>query len=150
MPTIHLTTLIQAPIEKVFDISRDIGLHEASMHDSEEKAIAGRTTGLIEEGETVTWEARHFFKTRHLTSCITKMQPYTFFTDEMMKGDFKSIKHHHYFRTIDGGTEMKDEFNYESPYGIIGALANMLFINRYLTKLLKQRNQFIKTTAEQL
>jgi len=67
MPAIHLTTIIYAPVQRVFDLSRSIDLHTASMSYSGEKAIAGTTTGLIEKGNCVTWQARHLFKTRRLT-----------------------------------------------------------------------------------
>jgi len=54
MVTIYLETLIKADIHKVFDLARDIDLHQKSTSKTNEKAIAGRTSGLIEENETVT------------------------------------------------------------------------------------------------
>lgn len=73
MSTIHLETLIQADSHKVFDLARDIDLHQKSTFQTGEKAIAGRTSGLIEFGETVTWKAKHlgFYQTH--TSKITDM-----------------------------------------------------------------------------
>ena len=41
---IHLTTLITAPIERVFDLSRSINLHKISTAHTGEKAIAGVTS----------------------------------------------------------------------------------------------------------
>ena len=57
MPTINLTTEINAPIEICFDLSRSIDLHKHSMEHTGEEAIAGRTSGLIEDGEFVAWQA---------------------------------------------------------------------------------------------
>jgi uncharacterized protein YndB with AHSA1/START domain len=54
MPTIKLQTRITAPIEKVFDLSKDNDLHKLSTQQTKEKAIAGKTSGLIGLGETVT------------------------------------------------------------------------------------------------
>ncbi len=48
-------------------------------------------TGLINKDETVTWQAKHLFKTRLFTAKITEMQRPDFFIDEMIKGDFKSF-----------------------------------------------------------
>lgn len=115
-----------------------------------EKAVAGRVSGLIELNEIVTWEAKHLFKTRRLTSKITAMNAPLHFRDEMIKGDFKSMVHHHYFRPVDGGTEMKDVFKFEAPYGIVGILVEMLFLKRYLSNLLQRRNAIIKAEAEKL
>lgn len=148
MPKIHLTTIIHAPVEIVFDLSRSINLHEKSMAHTGEKAIAGTISGLIQKGETVTWQAKHLFKTRVLQTLITEMKPYTFFTDEMKQGDFKSMVHHHYFKLINNGTVMIDELHFESPYGVVGRLANAVFLTKYMTKLIERRNQVIKDFAE--
>ncbi len=84
MPTIHLSINIQAPIQKVFDAARSIDLHQTSMSHTCERAIAGKTDGLIALGETVTWEAKHFGIMQKLTVKITQMEaPYTFI-DEMV------------------------------------------------------------------
>jgi hypothetical protein len=93
MSTIHLTTFIAATIERVFDLSRSISLHKISTAHTNEEAIAGITTGLINKYETVTWRAKHLFKIRTYTSIISEMQSPHFFVDEMQKGDFKSLKH---------------------------------------------------------
>jgi ligand-binding SRPBCC domain-containing protein len=148
MPVITLTTFINAPIEKVFDLARSIDLHQRSMLHTNEKAIAGRVTGLIEEGETVTWEARHLFKTRSLTSKITSRKIPDHFRDEMINGDFKLLQHDHYFTATDSGTLMKDVFHFRAPYGIAGKLAEQVFLIRYLKKLLRKRNEELKKVAE--
>jgi ligand-binding SRPBCC domain-containing protein len=148
MPTIHLTTFIGAPAERVFDLTRSINLHKKTMAHTNEQAVAGTTAGLIELDETVTWKAKHFFKTRFLKVKITAMnRPYSF-TDEMVNGDFKSFKHEHYFKQIDNGTLLIDLLSFEAPYGSLGKIAASLFLKRYLKKLLDQRNQAIREYAE--
>jgi len=148
MPGIELLTQINAPIEKVFDLSRSIDLHIESTKQTGERAIAGHTSGLIGLGETVTWRARHFGIWQNLTSKITAYDYPTFFADEMVSGAFKSFRHEHHFTMVDGYTVMKDVFAFESPLGILGKLANRLVLKRYLTRLLKERNRVIKATAE--
>ena len=68
MPILRLTTHIAAPIDRCFDLSRSIDLHMASTAHTEERAIAGVTTGLIGPGGEVTWRARHFGVWQELTS----------------------------------------------------------------------------------
>ena len=148
MPKIHLTSFVAAPIERVFDLSRSINLHQISTASTNEKAIDGVLSGLINKNETVTWQARHFFKTRLFTSKITAMQSPVFFTDEMVKGDFKSFYHEHHFKTAENGTIMIDIINFEIPYGLIGNIMNSLFLTSYLEKFLKRRNEVIKEYAE--
>jgi len=56
LPTITLQTHIAVPIQKLFNLYHDIDFHQQSASNTQEKAIAGRTSGLIEFGESVTWE----------------------------------------------------------------------------------------------
>ena len=148
MPTLTLKTVIKAPIHRVFDLSRSIDLHKITNSKSAEKAIAGRTTGLINKHEAVTWRAMHLGITQKLTSIISEMEEPFFFEDTMIKGVFKTIKHKHYFWTHNDETIMQDVFYYKSPMGFLGILADRLFLKKYLLKLLKNRNAQIKEYAE--
>jgi ligand-binding SRPBCC domain-containing protein len=118
------------------------------MKHKRERAIAGVITGLINLNETVKWEGRHLGKKRILETRITAMNPYSFFCDEMVKGDFKSMKHEHHFKQVDNGTIMIDLFNFETPYSTFGRIINFLFLSRYLRKVLEQRNAVIREYAE--
>jgi ligand-binding SRPBCC domain-containing protein len=148
MPTIHLTSFVAAPADRVFDLSRHIGLHQQSMKQHHEEAVAGTRFGLIEKEETVTWRARHLGKTRLLRVKITDMRKPEFFSDMQMQGDFKRMEHEHHFKPCDNGTIMIDLFTYEVPFGAIGKLFDRIYLNRYMTRLLQRRNEFIKKTAE--
>ncbi len=148
MPLIHLTTFIEAPVERVFDLSRNIQLHKEAMKNYKEEAVAGTRFGLIEKDETVTWKARHFFKTRILRVAITEMQKPLRFIDEQSQGSFSVMKHEHHFKACENGTIMIDLFEFESPYGKIGKWFNFLYLTRYLKHLLQHRNKIIKEYAE--
>lgn len=148
MPLIHLTTFIAAPAERVFDLSRSIDVHKKSLAHTNEQAVAGTTSGLIKQDETVTWKAKHLGKMRVLKVKISSMKIPESFTDEMVSGDFKDMKHEHHFKPIQNGTLMIDLFSFESPYGAAGKLVNYLFLKRYLRKLLERRNLAIKDFAE--
>jgi ligand-binding SRPBCC domain-containing protein len=148
MPTIHITTFIQGPPDRVFDLARSIDLHKKSMAHTKEEAVGGTRMGLINLQETVTWKARHLGKTRILKSKITEMKKPDHFTDEMMKGDFRSLKHEHHFKAIENGTLMIDYFHYEIPYGILGKFLDGIYLKKYLTKLIETRNLAIKKYAE--
>ena len=148
MTVIELSTHINAPIERCFDLSRSIELHLESTKQTGEKAIAGRTSGLMELGETVTWSARHFFIRQTLTSKITELNYPNYFTDQMVKGSFKSMRHEHFFYAINDQTLMKDLFIFESPFGMLGEIVNFLFLGRYMQYFLRKRNKTIKKAAE--
>jgi ligand-binding SRPBCC domain-containing protein len=148
MTRIRIETLIDAPIERVFDLARDIGLHERSMAESGERAIAGRLSGPIEAGETVTWRARHFGLWWTLTSHITEVRAPTTFADEQAAGPFRSFHHRHTFRAVPGGTFMLDEWHHEAPFGPIGWFVDRLVLERHMRRLLETRNRALKQAAE--
>jgi len=148
MPIIKIEMKIDAPIQRVFDLARCIDLHTESMSESNEKAVAGKTKGLINKDETVTWEAIHFGIKQKLTSKITIFERPHRFRDSMVKGTFKRFDHDHFFETKNSQTIMKDVFDYDSPLGFLGDIADALFLENYMTELLESRNALIKTVAE--
>jgi ligand-binding SRPBCC domain-containing protein len=147
MPLIHLTNFIAAPIERVFDLSRSVALHKRSMSKYGEQAINGKTSGLMDLGETVTWKAKHVYKERIMTVKITSLQRPFAFTDEQVKGDFKMMKHEHFFKPTDNGTIMIDQLFYELS-GVLSKWINAFYLVDYMTKLLEERNDTIKSVAE--
>tara|TARA_B110000091_G_scaffold195662_1_gene222493 strand:- start:853 stop:1329 length:477 start_codon:yes stop_codon:yes gene_type:complete len=148
MPRIKIRTEIKSKKEIVFDLSRSIDLHKISTAHTNEQAIAGKVSGLIELNESVTWRAKHFGVYQNLTSKITEFDKPNYFVDEMQEGAFKEFKHEHHFTELNGGTLMIDIFNYKSPFGILGELADRIFLEKYMTELLSKRNQVVKEFAE--
>ncbi|PHR92783.1 MAG: cell division protein [Blastopirellula sp.] len=148
MPIIKLTTHIAAPITTVFDLSRSIDLHVESTSQTNERAVSGRTSGLIQLGEEVTWEATHFWIKQRLSTKIVQYDRPHHFRDSMTSGAFRRFDHDHYFEGDDQQTIMTDTFDYTSPCGLLGRMADQLFLKRHMTNLLAKRNQVIKTIAE--
>jgi hypothetical protein len=150
---IHLEeiTIIEAPIERCFDLSRSVEVHLlANIHSGEQAlAIGGITTGLVELDQQVTWRAKHFGVWQNLSSKYTAMHPPTYFQATMVKGIFRFMQADHYFRTLpSGATEMRDDFLVSAPIPILGPLAEALFLRRYMLALLRERNAVIKQLAE--
>ena len=148
MPKIHLETTINADIQTIFDLSRNIDFHQESTAKTNEKAIAGKTSGLIELGETVTWRAKHLGFYQTLKTKIIEMESPKMFTDVMIQGTFKSMKHQHIFEEKDGKTLMIDIFEFESPFGILGKIFSQIFLKNYLKRFLLERNRMLKEIAE--
>ena len=149
MPKIHLETIINiADINIVFNLIRSIDLHKISTKNSKEEAIAGKISGLISLNETVTWRAKHLGFTQELTSIITDFKAPTFFADEMVHGAFKSFRHEHYLELKEEKVIIKDIFHYVSPLGVLGKIADVIFLKRYMQHFLIERNKVIKDYAE--
>jgi ligand-binding SRPBCC domain-containing protein len=148
MAIIHLTTLISAPRERVFDLARSIDAHQKSTEQTHERAVAGVTSGLIGMNDEVTWEARHLGIKQRLTVRITAFERPSHFQDGMVRGAFKRMIHDHTFVEIPAGTQMVDRFEFESPLGILGRLVDRLFMRSYMRRFLVERNRQLKELAE--
>ncbi|WP_377887670.1 cell division protein [Alkalihalobacillus sp. R86527] len=149
MPVIYLETFIEAPIETCFDLARDIDIHMKSTKETNEKAIGGVTSGLLEVGDFVTWEATHLGVKQTLTAQVTAMNRPDWFIDEMVAGAFHSFVHTHRFEEMDGVTLMIDQFIYKAPFGIAGTIANVIFLKRYMHRFLHKRATTLKAIAEE-
>ena len=112
-------------------------------------AMAGVTSGLIGMAQRVTWRAKHFGVWQRLTSEITAMDRPIFFQDTMIRGPFRFMKHDHFFRPLSANeTEMKDVFCFAAPLPVLGRLAEIGFLRRYMQALLHERNAVLKRIAE--
>jgi ligand-binding SRPBCC domain-containing protein len=148
MSIITVISRIHAPIEECFDLARDIDLHIESTTGTNEKAIAGVTTGLIGLGQEVTWEATHLGVRQTLTSRITAFDRPRHFRDSQVRGPFRRFDHDHHFATEAGITVMKDVFDYAAPLGWLGQCVDRLFLQSYLAKFLQTRSAAIKEAAD--
>lgn len=70
---------------------------------------------------------------------ITHVQPMDFFIDEQRYGPYAMWHHQHHFRVIEGGVEMTDILHYKNPLGVLGTLANRLFVRARLRKIFEYR-----------
>jgi ligand-binding SRPBCC domain-containing protein len=148
MDTIQLETWIDAPVERCFLLCLSVDLHLASAHSSREQAVEGVTTGLISEGETVTFRGRHLgLKLQH-KSRIEVLRPYSYFRDVMVSGVFSHFEHEHHFAAMDDGTRLRDEIRFTAPWGALGRLATKILVKRHLIAFLLERNAVLKQVAE--
>ncbi len=148
MPIIKLHTEIKSEASICFNLSLSVDLHTLSTTQTKEKAIAGKTTGIMLLNEYVTWEATHFGVRQTLTSKITQLTQNIHFRDEQQKGAFKYFVHDHNFETINGMVLMTDTLNFSSPFGFIGTVVDKLLLTKYLKAFLIERNALIKSCAE--
>ena len=148
MSQIKITTVIKSDIKSVFDLSRNIDFHQKSTVHTNEEAIDGKTSGLIEKNELVTWRAKHFGIYQKFTSQITAFQSPLYFVDEMTKGAFKDFRHEHHFKSTALGTQMIDVLNFNSPFGLLGKIIDALVLKKYLKNLLISRNNMLKEKLE--
>ncbi len=149
MPTIHLETQIQVPVDLCFDLARNIDIHQMTTAQTREKAVPpGITSGMIGPDDIIIFEAVHFGVRQKLISRMTEFDRPHRFADIMIKGAFAWLRHVHAFSPQNGGTLMQDTMEFVSPLGPLGILADHLFLERYMRRFLEKRNAALKRIAE--
>ncbi|APY07172.1 hypothetical protein BWZ20_02125 [Winogradskyella sp. J14-2] len=150
MPQIVVETEIESDIEICFDLARDIGFYKQSLKHKNEIPVMGKISGLVEEGDSITWETNHLGYMQHLTLKVSELKKPYIFTDIMTDGSFKSYRHDHIFKVRNGKTVMIDQLHFASKYGIIGKILDSLILKRYLKEAIIDRNKILKQKAEEL
>ena len=95
MPVVMLATEIHAPIERCFDLCRDLETHARTLPHTQEKLVGDKTSGLAELGDVLVFEAVHLGVRQRLSSQITEMKRPVLFADVALSGAFQSLHHEH-------------------------------------------------------
>lgn len=148
MPTIHLTSHVNAPVERVFQLSRSTSLHKAVARGYKKGRVDGGTEGILETGDKITFSLPFLGRQRVLVSRIERMEAPTMFVSSQVKGPFRAIRHEHHFMPIQNGTLLIDLLEYEPGYGPAGKMADRYLIRPFLKKYLDAKNRVIKQYAE--
>ena len=148
MRRIIVRTAIAARVERCFDLARSVDAHLRSAAGTGERVVGGRTSGLLELGDEVTWEAVHFGVRQRLTSRITAFDRPRHFRDEMIRGVFRRFVHDHQFEAAAGGTVMTDVVAFTAPLGVLGRVAERWPVGPHLQRFLQRRGEALKALAE--
>lgn len=148
METIRLETWINAPVERCFQLSLSVDLHVASAAYARERAIEGVTSGMIRQGDSVTFEGRHFGHRRQYTTKLELLRTNSFIRMVMTKSSFRHFEHDRHFAAMDDGTRIRDEVGYVVPWSFLGSLISRLYLRERLARMFSERNAFLKRVAE--
>lgn len=75
---------------------------------------------------------------------ITHVREPYFFVDEQRFGPYSLWHHQHHFREVAEGVEMEDLVSYKVPLGILGRLANVLFVRKRLEYIFDYRYKVLE------
>ena len=145
---LELVTSLRAEPAVAFDLSLDVGAHASSMAQSRERIVGGRRSGVLREGESVTWRARHLGIPWTMTSEVTEWDRPHRFVDEQSRGPFRSFRHEHLFVVSEGGCEMTDRITLRAPLGPLSIVAERAVLARYMRRLIEARNTWLKAALE--
>lgn len=80
----------------------------------------------------------------HWVTEITHVKDHEFFVDEQRFGPYAFWHHKHFLKEVKGGVEMSDLVHYKAPFGILGKMANTLFIKQQLKNVFDYRYKKIE------
>jgi ligand-binding SRPBCC domain-containing protein len=148
MASIHLTTFIAAPVDRVFDLSRHIALYKQLFHNRKERLSSGAGSNMLAKGETLSVLVKKGGKSRMSMIKITALQRPVSFVEEQVKGDLEKFRHEHHFKPVQNGTIIIDMVEYGMPKDFFGRILGKIYFKKYMEELLNKRNELIRTYAE--
>jgi ligand-binding SRPBCC domain-containing protein len=97
-------------------------------------------------GQLISYKVSPFpFLRMRWTTEIKSVVEGKHFIDEQKLGPFSLWYHQHFFEAKDGGVEMTDEVVWAVPLGLLGRLANTLFVNRSVKDIFEFRRQAVES-----
>jgi ligand-binding SRPBCC domain-containing protein len=148
MTIIEKSVTIAAPIEAVFDFHLDtdnLGLISPAWVKT--KLIREQGDGLGKIIELHTTQYNVF--PSHWVVRIEEYDRPVRLTDLMLQGPMKYFRHERTFsQPCASLTELKDHLEYETPFGIIGKIADKLSIEKMMNEMFEYRHQKTKEILE--
>lgn len=94
----------------------------------------------LHEGQRIKYQVRilPFYSVYWETEIMDVREP-LYFVDEQRTGPYSLWRHQHIFKEVSGGVEMTDEVSYAIPYGLLGVLANRVFVGREVNAIFNYR-----------
>jgi ligand-binding SRPBCC domain-containing protein len=145
MFTIRHSIVIHAPLERCFALSTSVAVVERELH---MRPVAGRTSGLVQAGDTVRWEGTQLGFWNFHESEIRCFEPPFFFQDRMIAGRFQRFEHDHRLTATAEGTRLDDEIRFSLPLGPLGWIVGRLVLCPHITRLLQRRFRLLQHLAE--
>jgi ligand-binding SRPBCC domain-containing protein len=122
--------------------------HVQSRAHAGERVIHRPDHALLQLGEEVEFEGRHFGLRQRLRARIDVFYRPHHFRDVMIRGPFRSFAHDHSFEPTAAGTIMRDRVQFAAPIPLLGLLIERAILRPYLHRLLRTRASEIKQAAE--
>jgi ligand-binding SRPBCC domain-containing protein len=142
MPRLEFSAEIEAPLETVWAFHDTVESMPKITPPQTKVRIEGKP-GPMAKGVRFTLVIRQppiFFPLRWET-IITEYEPPYRFVDEQGKGPFAFWRHEHIFERAPGNrTLLRDVVTYVPPFGLLGNIADTLFIRRQLNAMFAYRH----------
>ena len=138
-------TEISKPLDQVFDFfSRAENLEKLTPKWLNFKILTPLPIE-IRQGKIIDYEIRLFGIPFKWKTLITDWQPGIKFTDEQLKGPYKTWIHTHHFEAVGSKTVMRDRVEYRPKGGILSPIIHYFFVKKQVKKIFDFRRAMIVT-----
>ena len=148
MTAFEVVTLIDALPQRCFDLARDVDFHARSLALTDERVVDRPSRRLLEFGDEVEFEGRHFGVRQRLRARIDRFDEPRLFRDVAVRSAFHLFEHEHHFEPLGCSTRMVDRVRFAAPFGPVGWVVERAVLRPYLKRLIALRGQAIKHEAE--
>lgn len=144
--TLKAVQRIPVSLEQAWDFfSNPANLHIITPDDMGFKVISKYQEEKMYSGQIIEYKVKPLFNiSLYWQTEILEVKDKEFFVDIQRKGPYKMWRHEHYFKEIEGGVEMTDIIRYQNPFGVLGMIANRLFIKRKLAGIFEYRRKKVE------
>ncbi|HVF57597.1 MAG TPA: SRPBCC family protein [Pyrinomonadaceae bacterium] len=141
-------SIVRATPERVFAFHEQPDVLRRLMPPWERTRVV-RSAPDLKVGSSAVIETRIFglFPVRWVAE-HTAYDPPRMFEDVQVAGPFKSWRHRHIVTPHADGAALRDEIEFEPPFGLLGRLASPLLIERRLRRLFEHRHAVTKDWCE--
>ncbi len=136
---------IPRPLDEVWHFfSRPENLNDITPSDMSFQILSDIRNVPMYEGMIICYKVSPFAGVQmDWVTEITHIADQRFFVDEQRFGPYAMWHHEHHFEQQDGGVLMTDILHYKVPYGIIGSLADALFVDAKVEQIFRYRQKVI-------
>ncbi|MCA9213152.1 MAG: SRPBCC family protein [Planctomycetales bacterium] len=135
--------VLSRPIDEVFAFFSDAMNLERITPASVGFRILTPPPIIMQAGTLIDYRIRLFGIPMKWRTLIETYEPPTRFVDTQVVGPYAKWIHTHSFRSVDGGTEITDNVDYQIPWGPVGEFAKFLFVSRTLKHIFDYRGKQI-------
>lgn len=137
--------LLPISLDEAWDFfSKPENLNEITPDDMKFEILT-EDLGEMHQGMIIQYNVEPFplLKTGWVTE-ITQVEEKNFFIDEQRFGPFSFWHHQHHFEVAEHGVLMTDILHYRIPLGILGKLANYLFVGKRVEAIFEYRYKLLQ------
>lgn len=138
--------ILKSDMDTVWEFfSSPLNLNEITPPDMSFEILSNLSGLKMYQGMIINYKVRPFLNLPlRWTTEITHSENGHYFVDEQRFGPYSFWHHKHFFKKVDGGIEMTDIVDYGLPMGILGRIANSVYVESKLQNIFNYRNEKIQ------